>query len=146
MTAESMYSISNWLAICGWLSLIFGWRARWVPQLVTGAVMPLLLALLYGILLAGHWGEGQGSFNTLAGVRTLFSNDWLLLAGWVHYLAFDLFIGSWQVRDARRHGIPHLAVIPGLILTLFFGPVGLLLYFAIRVARVRTLQVDEVLL
>ena len=50
----------------------------------------------------------------MAGVQALFSNHWLLLAGWVHYLAFDLFIGSWQVRDAREHQIPHWAVVPGL--------------------------------
>jgi hypothetical protein len=69
-----------------------------------------------------------------------FSNDWHLLAGWVHYLAFDLFIGSWQVRDAQKHRVPHLAVVPGLILTFLFGPVGLLLYRTIRFLRIRTLK------
>jgi ABA DEFICIENT 4-like len=75
-----------------------------------------------------------GNFQTLAGVGALFDNRWLLLAGWVHYLAFDLFIGAWQVRDARVYGISHLLVIPCLILTFLFGPVGLLLYFLIRAA------------
>jgi len=66
------------------------------------------------------------------GVRMLFDNPWMLLAGWTHYLAFDLFIGGWEVRDAQRRGIPHLLVIPALVLTFLFGPVGLLLYLAIR--------------
>jgi hypothetical protein len=68
----------------------------------------------------------------LADVRALFSNDFLLLAGWIHYLAFDLFIGSWEVRDARRLGIHHLTVVPCLVLTFMLGPVGLLLYLALR--------------
>jgi hypothetical protein len=63
-----------------------------------------------------------------------FENHWLLLAGWVHYLAFDLFIGAWQVRDSKALGISHLLVLPCLVLTFLFGPVGLLLYFLIRVA------------
>ena len=63
--------------------------------------------------------------------------------GWVHYLAFDLFVGSWQVRDAQERGIPHLAVVPSLILTFLFGPVGLLLYFIIRLAKTRTLKLDS---
>ena len=56
----------------------------------------------------------------------------MLLAGWTHYLAFDLFIGGWEVRDAQRRGIPHLLVVPALVLTFLFGPAGLLLYLAIR--------------
>lgn len=53
-------------------------------------------------------------------------------AGWTHYLAFDLFIGGWEVRDARQRGIPHLLVVPVLVLTFLVGPAGLLLYLAIR--------------
>ncbi len=64
--------------------------------------------------------------------RLLFSNRWVLLAGWIHYLCFDLFIGSWQVRDAAANNISHWLVIPCLFLTFMFGPVGLLLYFALR--------------
>jgi hypothetical protein len=58
----------------------------------------------------------------------------MLLAGWIHYLAFDLFIGSWEVRDAQRLGLNHLLVIPCLALTFLFGPIGLMLYFLIRLA------------
>jgi ABA DEFICIENT 4-like len=126
----------------GWLALaIFGTR-RWASALVTGAILPLLFAILYGGLLAANLGKTQGGFGTLAGVASLFSNPWVLLAGWVHYLAFDLFIGSWQVRDARRNGIAHWMVIPCLALTFFFGPVGLLLYFLLRMARARSLMLE----
>jgi hypothetical protein len=59
-------------------------------------------------------------------------NRWALLAGWTHYLAFDLFIGGWEVRDAQRRGIPHLLIVPALVLTFLLGPAGLLFYLAIR--------------
>ena len=66
----------------------------------------------------------------------------LLLAGWIHYLCFDLFIGSWEVRDAKAQGISHWLVIPCLFLTFMFGPVGLLLYFALRAVRTRTIAIS----
>ena len=83
---------------------------------------------LYIALIATNWSGSAGGFSTLAGVALLFSNPWLLLAGWMHYLAFDLLVGSWEVRDARERGIPHLLVVPCLLLTFMFGPAGWLLY------------------
>jgi hypothetical protein len=131
------------MAIADWLILIVAGRVRWVASLITGAILPLLFALLYSFLIATHWAEKTGGFGTLAQVHALFTNDWLLLAGWVHYLAFDLFVGSWKVRDAQKHGISHLFVIPGLVLTFMFGPIGFLLYCIVRVVRIRTLRLDS---
>jgi hypothetical protein len=138
MSAEQLFSLTNSLALLGWLLLIFAGRARWAASLVLGALLPLLFAVVYAGLLIGHLGDGGGSFRTLAGVSTLFENHWLLLAGWVHYLAFDLFIGAWQVRDSQALGISRWIVIPCLALTFLFGPAGLLLYFLMRVARKRS--------
>jgi hypothetical protein len=70
-------------------------------------------------------------------VRALFQSDALLVAGWLHYLAFDLFVGAWQVRTARAEGIPHLMVVPCLVLTFLFGPVGFLLFLILRAAYAR---------
>ena len=67
----------------------------------------------------------------------------MLLAGWLHYLAFDLFVGSWEVRDSRRVGVHHLLVIPCLFLTLMMGPVGLLAYLVLRLAIGRQWTVDD---
>jgi hypothetical protein len=140
MSAEQVFSISNSVALLGWLILAVLGPKRWAALLVTGAILPLVFAVLYAALIAAHWGGTKGGFGSLASVGELFSDPWLLLAGWVHYLAFDLFIGSWQVRDARAKGIPHVLVIPSLILTFLFGPIGLLLYFVIRCARSRSLD------
>jgi len=137
MSPEQIFSLTNSLALLGWLLLVFTGRLRWAAPLVLGATVPLLLAVVYTGLLAGHWAEGGGSFRTLAGVSMLFENHWLLLAGWVHYLAVDLFIGGWEVRDSQALGISHWIVIPCLALTFLFGPGGLLLYFLIRISRRR---------
>ena len=142
MNPESVFRVCNSTALGGWALLVFFGRKKWAAPLVTGAMIPALLGGVYLFLIAAHFGEGTGSFSSLEGVAALFSNRWLLLAGWIHYLAFDLFIGSWQVRDAERHGIPHWYTIPGLLLTFWFGPVGLLVYFAMRGVKAKSLTLD----
>ena len=97
--------------------------------------MPALLAAVYVAIIATKWAGSSGGFTSLPAVAMLFSNPWLLLAGWTHYLAFDLFVGSWEVRDARDRGMPHLLVLPCLALTFLFGPAGWLLYLAMRSRR-----------
>jgi hypothetical protein len=131
MTAEQLFSILNLVAIAGWLPMIVVPRARWASTIVPVAV-PALLAVIYVALVVVALPQSEGSFSSLAGVSALFENPWGLLAGWTHYLAFDLFIGGWEVRDARQRGIPHLLVLPALVLTFLFGPGGLLLYLGIR--------------
>ena len=93
--------------------------------------------MLYLYLIVRYMGPGEGGFGSLSDVRQLFSHDHLLLAGWIHYLAFDLFIGSWEVRDAQRLGIPHLWVVPCLLATFLFGPLGLLAYLGLRAVKGR---------
>jgi hypothetical protein len=134
MTPERLFSIANALAAVSWLLLLLLPRRRWVIDIVTGQVVPALFAVLYIGLVVTMFGRSDGGFSTLAGVATLFANPWMLLAGWMHYLAFDLLIGTWEVRDAQARGIPHLLVAPCLILTFLFGPAGWLLYLTVRSA------------
>jgi hypothetical protein len=134
MTAELLFSILNLIAIAAWLPLVFLPRARWATA-VLPVVVPCLFGAIYVALVAASLPWGEGGFSSLAGVKALFENPWALLAGWAHYLAFDLFIGGWQVRDAQERGIPHLFVVPCLVLTFLFGPAGLLLYLAFRLAH-----------
>jgi ABC-type transport system involved in cytochrome bd biosynthesis fused ATPase/permease subunit len=105
MTAEQLFSILNMMAVAGWLALVFLPRVRWTST-VLPVVMASLFAVIYVAIVAATFGRSEGSFSTLAGVSALFEDPWLLLAGWIHYLAFDLFIGGWGVRDAQRRGIP----------------------------------------
>jgi Domain of unknown function (DUF4281) len=131
MTADQLFSILNLVTVASWLLLVFLPRVRWTTTLLP-VVMPLLLALVYVVLVAATLPRTEGGFASLSGVRTLFDDPWALLAGWTHYLAFDLFIGGWEVRDAQRRGIPHLLIVPALVLTFLLGPAGLLLYLATR--------------
>jgi hypothetical protein len=73
-------------------------------------------------------------------VRQLFANDWALLAGWMHwmhYLAFDLFVGAWIAAETERANLSRLVLIPVLPLTFLFGPTGLLLFHVIRLIHRR---------
>jgi hypothetical protein len=106
-------------------------------------VLPLVLSVGYLVLIALHMQGAEGGFGSLADVTALFQKQELLLAGWIHYLAFDLFIGAWETRDAQRNGLPHLVVIPCLIMTFMLGPIGLLFYFAIRTAKTRALKLES---
>ena len=141
MTPERLFSILNLLAMAGWLPLIFLPRRRWATEVVP-VVVPALLAVVYVALVAATLPSSEGGFSSLAGVAALFDDRRALLAGWTHYLAFDLFIGGWEVRDAQRRGLRHLLVVPALVLTFLLGPGGLLLYLGTRsVARVRSEKV-----
>ena len=137
MSPEQLFSVLNLIALAAWLPLVFLPRVRWVAT-VLPVVVPVVLAVVYVALVAVAMPGSEGGFSSLAGVRTLFDNPWGLLAGWTHYLAFDLFIGGWEVRDAQRRGIPHLLIVPALVLTFLLGPGGLLLYLAIRSWRSRS--------
>lgn len=140
---EALFSLASTAVLPGWLLLAFLPRWRHTARLVCAVVIPGLLAVLYAAVIATRWGGAEGGFSSLADVQKLFADPWLLLAGWVHYLVFDLFIGAWEVRDAQRLRIPHLVVVPCLVLTFLFGPVGLLLYGIVRAVRTRGVLVDE---
>jgi uncharacterized membrane protein YraQ (UPF0718 family) len=84
-----------------------------------------------------------GGFSSLEGVMILFQSPTAVFGGWIHYLVFDLFIGAWIVRDAKRQGINHWFTLPILFATLMAGPAGLLLYLLLRLALKRTLTLAE---
>ncbi|HYI92851.1 MAG TPA: ABA4-like family protein [Bryobacteraceae bacterium] len=130
MTAEQLFTILNFVTMASWLPLVFLPRMRWTSMVAL--VMPAVLAVVYAALVAATIPGSDGGFSSLKSVSTLFDNPWALLAGWTHYLAFDLFIGGWEVRDAQHRGISHLLVVPALVLTFLFGPAGLLTYLVIR--------------
>jgi len=132
MLAEQLFSVANTIALLSWLLLAALPGRRWVTDVITGKVIPMVFAGLYVVIVAMMLRGAEGGFSTLSGVATLFANPWLLLAGWVHYLAFDLLIGTWEARDARERGLPHLLLIPCLLLTFLLGPAGWLLYMTVR--------------
>ena len=132
MPLETTFSLCMFTAVIGWLALALAPLSR--KLIVRGArIICVILALVYFIQLFTITQPVAGaSFSTLAGVTALFSLPGNVMLGWTHYLAFDLFVGSWEVEDAGRLGIAHWAMIIPLALTFIFGPIGLFTYAIIR--------------
>jgi len=138
MTPAQIFQAASALALLGWLLLALGVIVNGVASRrallrAGGRAVPLLLCAVYVAVLVAYCGSTPGgNFNSLAGVAILFSSSGKLLGGWVHYLAFDLFIGRWIVDDVVASGRSRWWLLPCLPLTFLFGPAGLLLYFAVR--------------
>jgi Domain of unknown function (DUF4281) len=141
MTLEAIFTVCTWIVMAGWLALILAPLAR--PHLINAArLIALVLCAAYLIqYFTITEPVANASFSKLSGVVALFSKAGNLMFGWTHYLAFDLFIGAWEAEDAHKNGIPHWILIPILFLTLMFGPMGLLLYFIVRTARLKFFKV-----
>src|SRR5215212_3122756 len=101
MSIELIFSAANMLALVGWAGLLLLPGRAWVTNGVVGFAIPALLSVAYAGLIAAFWANAEGSFSSLEDVHLLFQTPGLLLAGWLHYLAFDLFVGAWEVRTAR---------------------------------------------
>ena len=144
MLLDTLFKAANYLVIPFWLLLMVAPRWSWTQRLVHGPVVLLLLTPIYAYMLFGYGPTPEGvELSSLYGVMVAFSAPHIVVAGWIHYLIFDLFVGAWETRDAQRRGIPHLLVVPCLVVTMMIGPVGLLLYVAMRFFKTRTLEYDE---
>ena len=142
MTADQVFSMANFAALIGWIFLAAAAllkRERWLA-LWTSWVWPLAFATLYAALIIFFFFQAPGGFNSLAHVQLLFTDHWAALAGWVHYLAFDLFIGSWITLQVLQRHLPRLTLIALLPLTFLFGPIGLLLFAITKLAFERKEQ------
>ena len=135
MSPHDLFSLLNGIALCSWLLLAFFPRRRWIATVLAGWAVPAFFALVYVTIVAATLPGSEGGFSSLSAVSTLFANPWVLLAGWTHYLGFDLLIGAWEVRDAADKSVPHWRVVPCLALTFLFGPAGWLLYLIVRHLR-----------
>ncbi len=142
MTADKIFSIVNLIAMLSWIILIVA--PRWIVtrKIILSGAIPLLLSVAYLVLIVLFFGKSEGGFDSLGNVMKLFTNEWSVLAGWIHYLAFDLFVGIWEVKDAQAKNISHWFVIPCLILTFLLGPIGFLLYSILRLFLAKEVKND----
>lgn len=132
MSNEMLFSVANKLALIAWIILLLFPFRPFTNKLLIGVVVTLLCTT-YAMLVYNKLEPGTfNSFSSLEGVSTLLSNQDAALAGWIHYLAFDLLAGLFIVNNASKHGIGYAWVIPCLLLTFMLGPIGLLLYFLFR--------------
>ena len=135
MPPDTLFQIANTTALVGWLILLASPLFPTATDRICAIAIPLLLSIAYTGLIFAYFGRAEGGFDTLANVMKLFSRPEVVLAGWIHYLAFDLFVGAWEVRTARAETIPFLLVIPCLVLSFLFGPAGFLAFSILRAAR-----------
>jgi hypothetical protein len=130
-----MYLALNLGILPFWALLLVLPHAKITEALVHSVALPLILGVTYmwllGTALALPAPDGAG-FSSLQGLMKLFTVEMALVAGWAHYIVFDMFVGAWEARDAQRVGLHHLLLAPCLIMTLAVGPIGLLLYIMIR--------------
>ena len=148
LTYENIYLIANWGVIPFWLLLILTPNHQITNFLAQSIIVPLLLAasyayLSYIIYQEGNIFEGFELYSGLDGLYSMFANEALLLIFWLHFLAISLFAGAWIVRDSRRFLIPKIITIPCLILTYFTGPVGLVIYWFLRIFFARKISFND---
>ncbi|MEQ9520430.1 MAG: ABA4-like family protein [Parvibaculum sp.] len=132
LTPQTVFLIATYGILPFWLLLAFAPKWHLTQTLVHSALFPIVIGAAYTTYVAtGALSQGDG-FATLDALMKTFTIPEAVLAGWLHYLVFDLFVGAWQVRDAKRRGMNHWLVVPCLFFTLMLGPVGLLLYIILR--------------
>ena len=135
LTPDALFFLANTGALLGWALLVLAPRWHGTRAVVLSGALPLLLAAGYVVVIGyqtvAHPAPGAG-FNSLGQVAALFRQPWALLAGWIHYLCFDMSVGAWETRDAHRRGVPHWALMPCPGATFLLGPLGLLLYGGVR--------------
>lgn len=138
MSFDLLFTLINVSVLPAWVLLIFVPRWKGTEIVAHSILFPMLLGCFYLACLMAALAFSEvadgADMTTIAGVTALFSHPVGVLTGWTHYLVFDLFVGAWIGRDAQRRGVSHVLVVPSLILTLMFGPVGLLLYLVGRAA------------
>jgi Domain of unknown function (DUF4281) len=127
MDWKALFSVMNSAALLGWAVLILaprGWRAL---SLLPRHVVPGAISVVYVALMGAYFASAGGGFGSIAEVRRLFDSDPVLVAGWGHYLAFDLLIGVMLADRLDRAGVSRLLQAPVLGMTFMFGPAGWLL-------------------
>ncbi len=135
MDTETIFQTANMVALAGWAALIASPLIPIWADRIASLIVPGLLSIAYAGLIMAFWTSAEGGFSSLADVALLFQTPQILLAGWLHYLAYDLFVGAWIVRTARVRGIPFGYALPTLPLAFLFGPIGFLAFLLVASLR-----------
>ena len=130
MDFDNGFAIASQAASVGWLALVLLPRWSWLVTAIRYGLIGLLSLAYAALVFAFFFRVEGGGFGGIAEVRALFLSDPVLLAGWIHYLAFDLFVGVWIALRADAIGVSRLLQAPILLATFMFGPIGLLLFYA----------------
>ena len=139
MNASSIFSFGNSFVLLGWILLVFLPDWKYTQDLVLNGVV-VFFAILYSYLIGKDIGSfDPNSFSTLANVKVLFQNDDAVSAGWLHYLAFDLFVGAYIVRESKKMQISRWIYTLILPFTFMFGPVGYLFFIICKTFKAKNM-------
>jgi len=140
MDTSIFFKIANNFAMLGWLLLLIVPKWKYTIPFIVSAIISFLAVSYTFIIIKALPFIKPDVFSSLATIRNLFQNDTALLAGWVHYLAFDLFVGVYIVREAEKYKIHRLIVTLLLPLIFLFGPIG---YVAFKIIKTIKTQVRK---
>ena len=148
LTLENIFLFSNWGVIPFWLLLLFSPNSTLTRFLVHSVTIPLLLSIayifiVYQIYLDGNFLDGFGLYLGIENLYAIFSDENFLLIFWLHFLSISLFVGAWIARDSARYSIPKLLTALSLIITYFTGPLGIFVYWVIRIFFARKISLNE---
>ena len=129
MQLNNMFKVVNLIALLGWLSLAVFYNNPVSTGIVFSGIVLLLSVMYVYLIVTGLSAFREGGFSSLPAVMALFTKPRAVLAGWVHYLAFDLMVGLFITHNSAAQGINRFVILPCLLLTFMFGPAGLLLYY-----------------
>jgi Domain of unknown function (DUF4281) len=131
---DTLFSLSNLLILPFWALMIVAPHWRWTKRIIGSLLIVLPPALLYAALVLPQFGSLFAAVlsPTLTSVAALLGTPQGATIGWVHFLAFDLFVGRWVYLDSREKNITAWLVSPILFFVLMLGPLGLLAYLALR--------------
>jgi Domain of unknown function (DUF4281) len=131
---NTLFRLSSLLVLPFWALMILLPRWRWTPRIMRSPLASFAPAVLYVALVLPRLGEIWPAVSqpTLAGVAALLGTPAGSTITWVHFLAFDLFVGRWIYLDSRERRVSAWLMAPVLFLTLMLGPAGFLLYLILR--------------
>ena len=136
MTPTEAFTIANAVTLPMWVLMLFLSKWKVTRFLIDFKVIPLTLAFIYAIyIVQAVCVSGMMDFGNLRSVMALFSEENAVLAGWIHYLAFDLLVGMWMLDQNKELKINQLAIAPCLFLTFTLGPIGFLLFMIIKTIK-----------
>src|SRR6266478_9343802 len=129
-----LFRLSNLLVMPFWALMILLPRWRWTERNMRSPFVSAAPAVLYAVLVLPRLGAIWPAIArpTLPGIATLLGSPEGATIAWVHFLAFDLFVGRWIYLDSQERRLSPLLTAPILFLTLMLGPLGFLTYLMLR--------------
>ena len=144
-----IYLWLNFGVIPFWIILIFFPQSNICRYFVTSIFPYLIFSSVYVFLLIEFYKDNYNfvdNFNLYLGLdslNNLFDNNYFLITFWVHFLAINLFCGSWIVKDSLKLTMPKFLVFFPLIVTYFIGPLGIFIYWFIRIFFAKRISIFD---